>query len=254
VLEIIGVSSRLYLMCGRFFLTSSRYELEEFFGVSSKRDSIDDASAQPKFNLPPTWSVPGASIGSDDEMQLDLYRWGFIPNWVTNLAQFKLTTINARSEGVATAKTYRAAFRSQRLLVSATGFFEWDRSNPKKKQPYAFVRNDGAPMAFAGLWDSYLHPDTSEGEHWIRTCTILTTAANEDMPIHDRLPLILERDLWSAWLDPDLQDVNELETMIRVAPTGVLRHYPVDRRVGNVNFDGPACIEPIELEVEQRLL
>ena len=103
-------------------------------------------------------------------------------------------------------------------------------------------------MAFAGLYDSYLHPDTSEGERWVATCTILTTAANADMPIHDRLPLILEKDVWERWLDPDLQDVDELEGMIGVASEGVLRHYPVDRKVGSVKNDDASCIEPIELE------
>jgi putative SOS response-associated peptidase YedK len=68
--------------------------------------------------------VPGAHIGKDSEMRLDTYRWGFVPNWVRNLAEFKLTTINARAESVAKAKTYAAAFRRHRLLVAADSFFE----------------------------------------------------------------------------------------------------------------------------------
>lgn len=87
-----------------------------------------------------------------------------------------------------------------------------------------FARRDGEPKAFAGLFDSYLHPETSDGERWVATCTILTTAANDDMPIRNRLPLILEKDVWERWLDRDLQDVAELEAIIRVASAGVLHH------------------------------
>jgi putative SOS response-associated peptidase YedK len=234
-------------MCGRFTLTQSRYELEDFFGVETENDHVDDHVYVPHFNFPPTEQVPGAHFGKDGEMRLDTYRWGFVPNWVRNIAEFKLTTINARAESVAKAKTYAAAFRRHRLLVAADSFFEWDRTDQKNKQPYVFARRDGEPMAFAGLYDSYLHPDTSEGERWVATCTILTTAANDDMPIHDRLPLILEKDVWERWLDPDLQDVDELEGMIGVASAGVLRHYPVDRKVGSVKNDDASCIEPIEL-------
>jgi len=236
-------------MCGRFTLTQSRYALEGFFHVRPENDHVDDRVYVPHYNFPPTEQVPGARIGKDGEMRLDAYRWGFVPSWVRNIAEFKLTTINARSETVAKAKakTYASAFRSHRLLVPADSFFEWDRTDPKNKQPYLFARRDGEPIVFAGLYDSYLHPDTSEGEHWIATCTILTTAANEDMPIHDRLPLILERDVWERWIDPELHDVDELEGMVGVASSGVLTHFPVDRKVGSVKNDDASCIERVDL-------
>lgn len=234
-------------MCGRFTLTQSRYDLEGFFRVKPENDHIDDRLYLPHYNFPPTEQVPGVRIGKDSEMRLDTYRWGFVPNWVRNISEFKLTTINARAESVARAKTYAAAFRRHRILVPADSFFEWDRSDPKHKQPYVFARRDGEPMAFAGLYDSYLHPDSSEGERWIATCTVLTTASNEDMPIHDRVPLILEKYVWERWLDPDLQAADELEGMIGVAQPGILEHFPVDPKVGSVKNDDASCIEPIEL-------
>ena len=234
-------------MCGRFYLTQPRHELEQFFGVKPERDF--NGELQPKYNLPPTEQIPGASIDKTGEMRLDLYRWGLIPSWA-DLSNFKATTINARAESVTTKPMYRSAFISRRLLIPADGFYEWDRTNPKAKQPYAFARKDGEPMAFAGLWEGYKHP---EGQ-WIHTCTILTTANNSDMPIHNRLPLILERDNWERWLDSELTDQDELEGMIHVAQPGILRHYPVDRSVGSVKIDNAGLIEPIELDVVQTLL
>jgi putative SOS response-associated peptidase YedK len=126
-------------VCGRFTLTQSRYQLEDSFQVKPDHDHIDERVYVPHYNLPPTEQVPGAHFGKDGEMRLDTYRWGFVPNWVRNIAEFKLTTINARAESVAKAKTYSAAFRRHRLLVAADSFFEWDRTDQKNKQPYVFA-------------------------------------------------------------------------------------------------------------------
>ena len=120
-------------MCGRFTLTQSRYALEGFFHVKPENDHIDESAYTPRYNFPPAEQAPGARIGRDGEVRLDTYRWGFVSSWVHYVAEFKLTTINARSESIAKAKTYAAAFRHHRLLVAADSFFEWDRTDPKKK-------------------------------------------------------------------------------------------------------------------------
>lgn len=218
----------------------SRYDLEDLFGITADHDFTDELSLQSCYNIPPTRRIPGASIGQDDERQLALFRWGLIPSWVKDLSSFKATTINARAESVATKPMYRSAFKSQRLLIPADAFYEWERSDPKNKQPYLFKRVDGEPMVFAGLFEYWQHP---EGE-WLASCTIITTSANEDMPIHDRMPVILERDAWDRWLDPDLHDRDELETMLLSSAPGILQHYLVDRRVGSVKNDDPSLIVP----------
>jgi putative SOS response-associated peptidase YedK len=131
--------------------------------------------------------------------------------------------------------------------VPADSFVEWDRLDAKNKQPYAFTRIDGELMAFAGLDDSHLHPDTSDGDRWIATFTILTTEANEDMPIHNRPPLILEKQAGERWLDPDVIDELELAVLTAVARTGVLDCCPVNRKVGSVKNNDASCVAPITL-------
>ena len=237
-------------MCGRFFLTSSRYELDALFEVSPDHDSVDPLWFKARYNLPPSEMIPGATVGEDLERRLDLYRWGLVPNWVKDLSSFHATTINARAESVSSKPLYRSAYRHRRVLVPASGFFEWDRRNPKAKQPYAFVRNDGLPVVFAGLWEAFRSPSGD----WMRSCAILTAASNEDMPIHDRIPVVLEREVWDRWLDPSLDDPEELHSIVGGRSAGVLRHFAVGRRVGSVRFDEPSCIEPIELIEPQRLL
>lgn len=237
-------------MCGRFFLTASRYELEELFELPPGHDLVDSSWFTARYNVPPSEAVIGVALDEHFERKMDLYRWGLVPSWVRDLSTFRATTINARVESVATKPLFRAAFRQRRVLIPASGFFEWDRKDPKAKQPYAFVRTDGRPMAIAGLWEPFRN---AEG-HWTRSCAILTASGNEDMPIHDRAPVVLEREAWDKWLDPSINDPEELQDMLRLRPGGILRHYPVDRRVGSVSFDGPECIEPIELVETQSLL
>src|SRR5262249_9684518 len=97
--------------------------------------------------------------------------WGLVPSWADDPA-IGYRMINARSETVAEKPAFRSAFRQRRCLVLADGFYEWQKVD-RKKQPYYFRLWDGAPFAFAGLW-----------EHWDRdgrvidSCTILTTEAN----------------------------------------------------------------------------
>ncbi|HVB01644.1 MAG TPA: SOS response-associated peptidase family protein [Acidimicrobiales bacterium] len=102
----------------------------------------------------------------------------------------------------------------------------------------------------AGLYEFWRHP---EGE-WPTSCTIITTSANANMPIHDRIPVILESDVWDRWLDPEPQDRDELEAMLSSGTPGTLLHYPVDTRMGSTKNEDPSLIEPVEVAVAQTLL
>ena len=104
--------------------------------------------------------------------------------------------------------------------------------------PYAIARADGDPLAFAGIWEGWRSPD---GEV-LRTFAILTTAANEQLSmLHDRMPVIVEPADWPVWLGEVEGDPSVL---LHPAAEGVLRLWPVDKRVGNVRNDGPELLEP----------
>jgi putative SOS response-associated peptidase YedK len=136
---------------------------------------------------------------------------------------------------------FRAALRKRRCLIPADGFYEWLAvAGSKSKQPYCFRPPDGRPWAFAGLWER------SEGpERPVESCAILTTEANELVrPVHDRMPVILPREHWAAWLDPDLQDAGALLPLLRPCPADAMRAGPVGPLVGNPRNDGPGCLAP----------
>jgi putative SOS response-associated peptidase YedK len=112
--------------------------------------------------------------------------------------------INARSDTAATKPTFRKSFRERRCLILADGFYEWKREG-SRKQPYYIKLRDGEPFAFAGLWDRWHPPEGDPRE----TCTILTTSANDLVhQLHDRMPVILPRTAYSAWLDRTMREAS----------------------------------------------
>ena len=149
--------------------------------------------------------------------------------------------INARAETAATKPAFRSAFRERRCLIPADGFYEWKKLGSRRKQPYCIVTNDGTPLALAGLWERW----GRRGES-IESCTILTTEANELLAgMHDRMPVVLPRDAWDRWLDPDCRDLDELRSLLIPFPAARMEAWPVSPLVNNPRHEEPACIEPL---------
>jgi hypothetical protein len=130
--------------------------------------------------------------------------------------------------------------------VPAPVYYEW-RDDPEGKTPFAVARVDGDPVAFAGIWETWKSP---EGEY-LRTFATITTDANQLVgQIQDRMPVIIEPENWPLWLG---EANGNPVTLLRPAAEGVLRFWPVDKKVNNVRNDGPDLIEP-DLEMEPTLI
>ena len=154
----------------------------------------------------PGYDVP-AITRTSDQRTLNEFRWGFLPPWASS-AVHKPAPFNARSETARTSGMFKQAFRRQRCLMPAHGFYEW-REEDGKKRRYLVAAADGRPFALAGLW--------SDWQGTIRTCTILTTTPNRDVePFHDRMPVILDEPGMTAWLDPRTDD-ERLQSLCRPA-------------------------------------
>ena len=140
------------------------------------------------------------------ECRLDLLRWGLIPSWTKDLRAARAQPINARSETAGTSAMFKDALAQRRCLMPADAFHEW-KARRDGKQPYAIARQDGSPLAFAGLWEWWKTPD----ETLLRTFAILTTSANATMHhLHERMPVILKPDAWSVWLGEESGAAAEL--------------------------------------------
>jgi putative SOS response-associated peptidase YedK len=220
-------------MCGRYTLRTPVETLAEEFGISDPLPEIPT-----RYNIAPTQEV-AAVLEENEERKLEMLRWGLIPSWAGDPAVGN-RMINARSETATERPSFRTAFRKRRCLILADGFYEWQKTNGGK-QPYYIRMEDGSPFAFAGLWESW----DKYGEE-IRSCTILTTDANEMVgEVHHRMPVILPPETYDLWLDPDMREAEPLLDLLRPYPDDVMEAYSVSRFVNSPSNDDERCVEPV---------
>jgi|HubBroStandDraft_6_1064221.scaffolds.fasta_scaffold00329_5 putative SOS response-associated peptidase YedK len=229
-------------MCGRYRLSRRKQLVEEYFDAA---DWQDDWS--PRFNVAPTQPVPVIRQNPKEPIrELSLMRWGLIPSWAKD-ASGAARMINARSETAATKPTFRDPLKFRRCLIPADGFYEWKRTGTPK-QPYCFEVNDGELFAFAGLWDGWKN---AEGQ-WIKTCSILTTVPNAvTATVHDRMPVILDRESYDLWLDPGMTNVQVVSELLKPYDAKSMRCYPVTTRINHVANDDEECsrrVEPVQAQ------
>lgn len=216
-------------MCGRYALYGPRSRVRERFGVEP------DEWAE-RYNIAPSQVAPVVRA-VDGGRQIVAARWGLLPSWVKEPGRMA-HPINARIETAAEKPMFRHAFKRSRVLVPASGFYEW-RPVPGGKQPYFVCSRNRDLLAFAGLLECW---EGADGP--LQSFAILTTAANETMrPIHDRMPVIIEPEDFDAWLDPALTDANLVRELAGGSPAGDIEAYTVGRAVGNPRAQGAQLVE-----------
>lgn len=230
---------RRYFMCGRFRQTRSQKQLAEHFQAEG------DVDVAPRFNIAPTQLVLTVrQVINAPSRLLSSMRWGLIPAWAKDLS-IGNTTVNARSETVTTTLSFSEAIRSRRCLIPADGFYEWKKMG-KTRQPYCFEVGDGELFALAGLWDEWKNPAGGT----IQSCTVLTTTPNTLLAaIHDRMPVIVSPDKYDLWLNPVVQDFTDVREILKPYDPSLMRNYPVNLKLNNVQNDDADSAAPITLEL-----
>ncbi len=219
-------------MCGRYTLTAPRELVEELFGVEGA------AELQPRYNIAPTQPAPIVRRRGETR-RLDLVEWGLVPSWARDPAANR--SINARADSLLAKPSFRDSFAERRCLVPADGFYEWKSEGPKLKIPHHLRPAAGGLVAFAGLWDARREDDSTRLRE---TFAIVTTDASADLRhLHDRMPVVLPREAWPAWLDP-ASDPVELQELLRPAPEGFFAPRAVGPRVNSVANDDPSLLAP----------
>ena len=169
-----------------------------------------------------------------------MMRWGLAPSWAKD-PKIGSRMINARAETLAERPSFRAAYRRRRCLIVADSFYEWKREG-RNRTPMRIMLESEELFAFAGLWEAWKRPDDS----WLTSCAIVTTSANELVAeIHDRMPVILDPDVESVWLDPDIDDTAALSDLLVPYPSELMTAYEVSQIVNSAANDAPECIAPI---------
>ena len=220
-------------MCGRFSLTADLGELARRFEFDG--NLLDPES---NYNVAPTQNV--LTVIGGENRRGGFMRWGLIPHWAKT-ASIGSRMINARAETVAQKPAFRDAFRRRRCLVLADGFYEWQRAGSVRR-PMRIVMESGEPFAFAGIWSVWRD---SEGNR-IPSCTIITTEANDLLrPVHNRMPVILPREMEEFWLDPDVHDTAALGDALTSYPSELMQTYQVSTLVNSARNNGPQVVEPV---------
>lgn len=214
-------------MCGRFAITLPHDAMAQLFDALP----ANDLPEVPNYNVCPTDPV---HVVTGDRRLVSM-RWGLIPAWYRKPNGGPLL-INARAESIAGKPAFRDAVRERRCIVPASGFYEWTKEG-EARLPWWITRADGAPMAFAAVWQTWGRDDP------MATVAIVTTAANAEMArLHDRMPVVLEPADWPLWLG---ETGHGAARLMSGASDGVFRYYRVDPAVNSNRAEGPALIEPV---------
>ena len=230
-------------MCGRIALYSPPIRFSRLLDATLAAGVDEDL--HPSWNVGPQRRLFGVTE-HEGQRVLDRYRWGLLPSWAKD-PSVSNRLFNARSETVAEKPSFRAAFKKRPCIIPVDGFYEWDHRPSREKQPHFFTRCDNEPLLLAGLYEQWHDPTTPEDAPWIQTCTVITTAPNEDMDeIHDRMPVVIELADVAEWLDSGESGAAQRIHLMRRPSVGTLQHYGVAAGVGSVRNDGPGLIEPVE--------
>ena len=228
-------------MCGRMTQTTDPAEVARIFDAESAIEADAD-DAKPRYNVAPTQPLTVVLQRAEQGRLVEQHRWGLVPSFATSLKD-GAKRINARAETVATSPSFRSSFRKRRCIVPSDGFYEW-RCTGGPKQPYFLHPPEDAVLALAGVWAVWKDPET---DLWVPSAAVITTEANRMMSsIHDRMPVLLPREVWEDWLDPEFDDAEYLTSLLGPAPDDVLGMYPISTPVNNVRNQGPELLQPLE--------
>jgi putative SOS response-associated peptidase YedK len=217
-------------MCGRFTFQP----IEDFYKRFQVTNRLDGLVA--RYNIAPSQLVP--VVISQSSNQVMLMRWGLIPHWAKEeKTAYKM--INARMETLTQKPAFRSLLAANRCMIPATGYYEW-KAEARGKTPYYIHPTSHEFFAFAGLYDVWTKPDGKE----IRTFTIITKDADGFVAqLHNRMPVILDRDLEDAWLDTEITSARDVLDILERSAGVTLDAYPVSRLVNKPSVDGKELIQ-----------
>ncbi len=233
-------------MCGRFALTYSWEEMVEWFNLipSSPAGKVE---IPPRYNIAPTQPIIVVGTAERGGNEALLVRWGLVPAWVKDPNEFTLL-LNARAETAATKPSFRHAMRHRRVLIPASGFYEWRRfgkSSKRKPEAYWVRPRDGGIVAFGGLMETWSSADGSE----VDTGCIITTDTNDSFAeIHHRLPLVIQQQDFERWLDCKTQEPRDVADLMAPANDDYFEAIRISDAVNKVANASAKVQRPLERE------
>ena len=190
---------------------------------------------QPDYNIPPGQKILCVVRLEDGSNKAVSLHWGLIPSWSKD-RKISSHLINARAETLTEKPSFRNAYQHRRCLIPATGFFEW-LATETGKHPYHIHQPENALFAFAGLWEHWEYQQET-----VYSCTIITTAANDKIAaIHNRMPVIINPEQYSCWLDRK-NTAAEMADFLAIDAYRSMQITPISKRVNNPLHNDEACL------------
>ena len=181
-------------MCGRYqFTAEQNTEIMEIIQEVQDKFGIQAAKAIHRGEVTPGCKMP-VLLPSNEGPTPELLIWGFRTS--------KSLIINARAETAAEKPTFSESVQSRHCVVPANSFYEYDGD----KRKYQFTMPDSPLLYMAGIYDV---------RGGVPCYCILTTTANESMrDVHDRMPLVLEKEQLEPWL----YDTHSTDAFLKMTP------------------------------------
>jgi putative SOS response-associated peptidase YedK len=225
-------------MCGRFSITINQEELKAHLSTNYNVANFSAVFKIPRFNIAPGQEII-AIINDGKNNRVGHLKWGFIPSFAKD-EKIGFSMINAKSETIDQKISYRQSFEKRRCLILADSFYEWKRVG-KDKTPMRIKKIDGNIFAMAGIWNTYIRPDGVK----VHSCAIITTSANKLVgQIHDRMPVILNKEDQTVWLNQQ-SDYLSLKALLKPYPEAEMEAYQVSSIVNNAANDVIECINKV---------
>ena len=211
-------------MCGRYAWSNPQVECFRKYAPPPPQ------KIKPRYNRSPGQSHPILHSNNQTIAWADA-EWGSFPS--ANSVNPRGFPINARSETVSQKPTFQAAFESQRCLIPADGYYEWQVVE-RDRSPHFFHLPDRSTFAFAGLW--------REGSDGLCFTILTRSAPSNCLHIHHRMPVILSDENYTTWMD-EQSTAGQLLDLLSNVKSDIL-FYPVFKRVNSTKKDGPELLEP----------
>lgn len=248
-------------MCGRYAATFTADDLVTQMEIELDRtdDRTRSVLVNPQeppagdvdWNMAPTKQAP-VVLTRRDSRQLRLLTWGLVPSWAKD-TKVGIRMINARSETLLEKGAFAKAAIARRCLVPAAGWYEWQvspsattKAGKARKQPFFVRRAETELLAFAGVYEFWRDRAAPEDDPsaWVASFSIITTAAEEGLQrIHDRQPVVLDRDIWDEWLEPDQQDPDFVRAALAAHDPGRFEAWPVSTAVSSGRNNSAQLLE-----------
>jgi putative SOS response-associated peptidase YedK len=223
-------------MCGRFTASFEFREIKIRWNLWG-----DIPFFGPRYNIAPSQEVP-VIVRNESRNELKPMHWGLVPSWAQEPSMGQ-RMINARAETLLEKPSFKQLVTTRRCLVPADGFFEWWREGNRKVPMWIHLKKR-EPFAFAGLWDCWRDP--ADGNE-LYSFTIITTEANALLrPIHNRMPVIYDKDMGRQWLEESFGGQPMiLAAVLRPWPSDLMEVHEVSTLVNSPENDTAACIQPL---------